>query len=1003
MYGRSTSVAFLSLLVLCLSAGAALGATAGDVVINELFVSTPEYFDCAEFIELYNTTGAPIDLAGWVLSGVEYDQTCGEHHHQFPAGITIPANGYIIVAQDVIVPGDDIGFQEHFGFPPHVEMYDNDLSGYGGGGTWEHDDPAVPNTIVQNPDTYDDQIRMFPGTSDYGFKCPGSFTGYEALWLYDEPTRSNLIDAVEYRASSCLTDKCAGVNGVNDAYPRYPDENVSLGRKPVGTDTDDSSADFEEQAPTPGALNVSNLPPSGYSLEYSPCVPSNTDPVRITVYAEDDGAVLAVKCFYSVRVPYDFLPTPFDSVAMTPVIGEPGQWEVTLAAQPNEYQTRFYVRITDNLMATGYVPDDAPGNDYGYSVGITAIGSIQQVGGGEDTSYVMGQAKNITGVVTAGRGTFGFPLTDNIFVVADPNGGPWSGILVFDPTSTVPAELGDSVTLSGFISEYYNVTELYMFGDCYQEHKSGAELPAPFVIDTGDLNTASLTAERYEGVLVKIDGAIVTEDSLGNGEWEINDGSGSCRVDDAASYGYIPQDADSLKSIQGIGYFSFSDYKLEPRFDEDIEGPIRIYTVRYTPHAPTTTDVITVSGTVLSDSAIVSVKLFHSTDNGATWDSTAMTSPDSVYTANIGPYAIDQTVVDYYMEAWNVEGFSARKPAGGSYDLRVGMNTIYQVQSVTPPADSSTYAGEPVNVSGIVTAAPGELNPYYFFIQNSYGGADKPEFDGIKVYERTAGLTLERGDSVTVSGDVWEYYRETEIAMFFPEAITVHSTGNTVPAPYAVTSGMIDSNEVYEGVLVQVDNGTVTAEKNSFGEWELSNTVPDTSCTVSDNSGYDYDPTLSESVLFVRGVMMFAYAKHMIEPRNVDDICAAGRAGADDRPVTPQKLSMLVKPNPMMNGGIVKFALPTAGRVALKIYNVKGELVDTLAEKHMEAGGHKLDWDGTNRRGSRVSSEKHMEAGGHKLDWDGTNRRGSRVSSGIYFVMLETTRGSLVNKVVVSR
>ncbi|MFH1311725.1 MAG: lamin tail domain-containing protein [Candidatus Eisenbacteria bacterium] len=969
MYGRGASAVFLSLLVVCLSAGVALGASAGDVVINEIWVNSPDYYDDAEFIELYNTTGSYIDLSGWVLSGTEYDAVCGEHHHQIPAGKGIDAYGYFVIARDVL---EVDGFEARFGFLPDLEMYD-------GSQVYEPQDPRVDDTICQNPDAYDDQIRLFPGTSDYGMKCPSTFTGYEALWLYDEPTRSNLIDAVEYRQSSCTSDACAGVNGTNDAYPRYPDEGVSLGRIPVGTDTDDCSVDFEEQAPTPRAQNTSNLPPYGYSLQYSPCVPSNTDQVTITVYGEDDdGTVAAVKCFYSVRVPPDFLDTPFDSVAMTPVVAEPNQWEVDLPAQGDEYQVRFYVRITDDLGATGYEPDDAPNNDYGYSVGTTAISSIQQVFGADDSSYVLGQAKNIEGIVTVSRGGFGYPLSDAIFVVEDPNGGPWSGIFVYDPSYSVQAEVGDSVTISGFVSEYYNVTELYMFTDCYQEHKSGARLPDPFVITTGDLNTASATAERYEGVLVRIEGAIVTEDSLGNGEWEINDGSGSCIVDDAAYYAYVPQDGDSLDSIQGIGYYSFTTYKIEPRSDDDIVGPVRIYEVRYTPHVPTTTDVITVSGTVLSDAGILSVKLFHSTDNGANWDSTVMTSPDSVYTANIGPYAVDQTVVDYYVEAWNADGFSARKPAGGSYDFRVGMNTIYQVQNVTPPADSSTYAGEPVNVSGIVTAAPGELNPYYFFIQNSYGGADKPDFDGVKVYERTGSVTLERGDSVTVSGGVWEYYTETEIAMFFPEAITVHSTGNTVPAPYAVTSGMIDSNEVYEGVLVEVNNGTVTAEKNTYGEWELSNTVPDTSCTVGDNSWYDYDPTLSESVLFVRGVMMFSYSKHMIEPRNIDDICAAGRAGAGDIPVAPQNLAMLVKPNPMMNGGVVNFALPTSGHVALKIYNVKGELVSTLTDKYLDAGAH-------------------------KHEWDGTNTHGGRVSSGIYFVKLETTRGSLVNKVVVSR
>jgi len=185
--------------------------------------------------------------------------------------------------------------------------------------------------------------------------------------------------------------------------------------------------------------------------------------------------------------------------------------------------------------------------------------------------------------------------------------------------------------------------------------------------------------------------------------------------------------------------------------------------------------VIDVSCTVIGDNPILSVKLFYSTNGGATFDSTAMTTSDTVYTAQIGPFA-DNTVVDYYVEVWDNAGYSGRKPPAGTYDFRVGMNTIYEVQYVTGGGDSSTFAGEPVNVSGIVTAATGEYSDFYFYIQNSYSGPDTPAFDGIKVYDRTGTVSVQRGDSVTVSGDVWEYYNETELAMFFPEAMTIHCT-----------------------------------------------------------------------------------------------------------------------------------------------------------------------------------------------------------------------------------
>ena len=98
MYAGSTCRALLSLVLIAVFAGAALAASPGDVVINELYVNTADYFDGSEYIELYNTTGDSIDLDGWVLSSVEYDEICGEHHHELPETTWIEPYGYVIIA-----------------------------------------------------------------------------------------------------------------------------------------------------------------------------------------------------------------------------------------------------------------------------------------------------------------------------------------------------------------------------------------------------------------------------------------------------------------------------------------------------------------------------------------------------------------------------------------------------------------------------------------------------------------------------------------------------------------------------------------------------------------------------------------------------------------------------------------------------------------------------------------------------------------------------------------
>jgi hypothetical protein len=955
----------LYLLVLAVLSTVALAASPGDVVINEVWVNDPHYFDGAEYVELYNTTASPIDLAGWVLSGVEYDQICGEHHHQIPSGITIGAHGYIVITRDAITNAEggadpSPGFRSTWGFAPDLEMYDNSQ-------TYEVDDPTVPNTICQNPDSYDDQIRLFPGTSDYGKKC-GTTTHYEVLYLYDTAARTNLIDAMEYLDPVyCASDQCLGVNvSNNDAFAGIPGEDISLGRDQNGTDTDNSNADFHYEVHTPRAQNVVNTPPDIWTLRYSPCTPTSSTSVTISCYVKDPNGISSVKCYYNVNG------GAYANVAMSATPGD-SLYSCALPAQSDQSQVTFYVEATDAFATPGTsrYPADAPAGAYRYMVGMVAISTVQYVGIGSDSSSYAGKAVNVTGIVTAGRGLYG----GNLFAVQD-GSGPWNGIWIFDATASVPAEEGDSVIISGKVQEFYLRTEVYMFVGCYNEISSGHALPAPVVVSTSTLATTSNLAERYEGVLTKVQNATVTNDSAdAYGEWEVNDGTGACRIGHAGSYLYVPNTGDLLDGIQGVVDYSYSNYKIEPRWSEDIIGPPIIYNLVYSPHAPRTGNLVTFSVTVTGAHPITSVKLFCSTNGGVSFDSTSMTSPDSVYTAVKGPWP-DGTTVDYYVRATDNQPMSSRKPAAGTYAFYVGMVTIYQVQYVAPGGDSSSYTNKPVNVAGIVTAGSGEFGVNYFYIQNHSGA---PDFTGVKVYDRTGTVSVARGDTVTVSGEVQEYYGNTEIAMFFPQAITVHYHGGTgnVPAPVSVTTAAVDTSEKYEGVLVQAIGAVVKTAKDQFGEWHISNGLPADTCEVGDYGTYTYVPVVND-VLNVTGIDDYAYSQYKIQPRDEADICYATKAGIPDGTARPLRLMMMVQPNPMLDGGTVRYALPVSGDVGLKIYNVKGELVRTLIEGNSPAGEY-------------------------RIDWNGTNSRGARVTSGIYFLRLEAKGGSVVSKVVVSR
>lgn len=61
-------------------------------------------------------------------------------------------------------------------------------------------------------------------------------------------------------------------------------------------------------------------------------------------------------------------------------------------------------------------------------------------------------------------------------------------------------------------------------------------------------------------------------------------------------------------------------------------------------------------------------------------------------------------------------------------------------------------------------------------------------------------------------------------------------------------------------------------------------------------------------------------------------------------------------PNPFNPETTIKIGLPEQSKVKITIYNILGQEILTLINKNMEAGYHKLKWDGANRFGAQTSS-----------------------------------------------
>lgn len=185
-------------------------------------------------------------------------------------------------------------------------------------------------------------------------------------------------------------------------------------------------------------------------------------------------------------------------------------------------QVDYYVTATDNTAQTTKNPASAPAAFYSVAIGLTPISTIQYAH--PDSAYQGSSLRtkvcNIQGIVTYGTGEAG---AISKFVVEDPAGGPWSGILVYEPTGQYGTVMpGDKVKIGGRIDEYYGLTEFVpLAGAAVQVLSYGNKIPGPNYVHTRDLADNSLIdgngniGEQWEMVHVRTHAAAVLDSTAG--------------------------------------------------------------------------------------------------------------------------------------------------------------------------------------------------------------------------------------------------------------------------------------------------------------------------------------------------------------------------------------------------------------------------------------------------------------------------------------------------------
>lgn len=204
--------------------------------------------------------------------------------------------------------------------------------------------------------------------------------------------------------------------------------------------------------------------------------------------------------------------------------------------------------------------------------------SIEEIQGHSDSSPYEGDTVTTAGIVTGiahwksyGKDRYGFFLQNGT--------GPWKGIFVYTYNKApayddgTPLKVGDRVKVTGEVQESHGQTQIGYVSSITSADGISLETPEPVVIPTGNVSQ-----EQWEGVLVEVKNVNVTEAPNKYGEWKVDDGSGPAIVDDLM-YSFDAKEGQHLKYVIGPVYYSYGNFKIEPRSADDIGIPPVVYEV----------------------------------------------------------------------------------------------------------------------------------------------------------------------------------------------------------------------------------------------------------------------------------------------------------------------------------------------------------------------------------------------------------------------------------------
>lgn len=406
-------------------------------------------------------------------------------------------------------------------------------------------------------------------------------------------------------------------------------------------------------------------------------------------------------------------------------------------------------------------------------------------------------------------------------------------------------------------------------------------------------------------------------------------------------------------------------------------------------NATVTAKVFRQTSAVVSGAPLNQPKLVYSVNFGS-WQEVTMTNPgagDSISTGAI-PKQAEGSVVRYFVKATDTDNQVTILANSGSltqYDSTKGF-FFYTVvdrskNPVLSPKDVQTtiynngrspYIGAIDSVGGIVTADTSALRrsalsaggPSGYYIQSG----NQPWSGLWLVGPDSIMLKMKMGDSVIVTGTISEFNDVTELFNITKGRIV--SSGKPIPTPVklkterfgdAASNGNLDA-EPYEGMLVQFDSVTVTSLDPVFSdvtEYWVSNSSASILVRREGKNKYSNvaaDSGVGLTVLKVGdkftsmiGVLHYSFGRYKVVPRtDADFVGYSPLLGVqiNRNPGTPKVYALDQNyPNPFNPSTTVRYSIPNAGVVSLKVYNVIGQEVASLVNEYQTAGSYSVRFD----------------------------------------------------------